>query len=88
MSQLQGKPAPRAVPGLGPHGIALLLAAAVIFSPGLIARSTGVSTDADGRTAECALLKGFLESPELLASFRGTSEELQRWVDTYDRDCN
>ena len=89
MSQLQVRPVQRAHRGLGlgAHSIAILLAASVIFMTGLVGDRTQSRDDLHGLNAECALLDGFLGSPELLASFRGTPEELQRWVDTYDRDC-
>ena len=73
---------------LGPHSIALLLAASAIFSSGLIARTNRTSNDSHGLTAECAVLEQFLGSPDVVANFKGTSEELQRLVDTFYRDCN
>ena len=68
-----------------PHGLVLLFAAAVLFSSWFIADYSNERSR--GSTAECVVLEEFFESPGLLASFRGTPEDLQRWVDAYDQDC-
>jgi hypothetical protein len=70
---------------LDPHGLVLLLAAAVLFSTWFVADYS--REKARGSTAECVVLEMFFESPGLLASFERTPEELQRWEDAYDRDC-
>ena len=70
---------------LDPHGIVLLLAAAVLFSSWFIAYYSHERSR--GSTAECVVLEEFFESPGLLVSFERTPEELQRWVDAYDQDC-
>ena len=89
MSQPQVRPAQRTnrVPSLGPHSIAILLAASVIFTTGVVRDRTQSHDDLRGVTAECVVLEYFLSNPDFLADFEGTQDELQRWLDAYGRDC-
>lgn len=72
---------------LGPHGIALLLVALIFLQSGFGAGTFLSDEEAQAATDECVLLEGFLGNPEVVANFKRTPEELQRWVDVYDRDC-
>jgi len=73
---------------LGPHGIVLLLVASILLPSGFGAGTYLPDEETHAATAECVLLEGFLGSPELLANFKGTPEELQRWVDAYRQHCS
>lgn len=81
---------PSAIPNgkrrsLDPHGIILLLAAAVLFSTWFFEDYSKEKTR--GSTAECVVLEMFFDSPDIMASFERTPQELQRWEDAYDKDC-
>ena len=75
--------------GLGPHGIALLLAISIILPSHLPGGGSSQEEPhgAAAASAECVVLGEFLGSPDSLADFEGTPAELQRWVDLYESDC-
>ncbi len=90
MSRFGGRPeqpAGRCL-NLSPHAIALLLVVSILLPSGFGASTFLADEETHAETAECVLLEAFLGSPELLANFKGTPEELQRWVDTYRQHCD
>ena len=74
--------------GLGPHGIALLLAITLILPSRMPWASSRPAMHGPlAGTPECAVLDEFLADEQLQANFQGTPSELDRWVTLYDADC-
>ncbi len=67
--------------------VVLVFAATILFSWWFVASRAVDKEESHSQSGECVLLGAFLGSPELVANFERTPEEMQRWVDMYDRDC-